>query len=59
MIEDASFIWWFIRPATHYPTIELRICDSCTRLDDVVIDRGPYIKRSCEHCLDVLILTTA
>jgi carboxylate-amine ligase len=29
-IRDASFIWWLIRPSTHYPTLELRICDSCT-----------------------------
>ena len=42
MIDDASFIWWFIRPATHYPTIELRICDSCTRLDDVVTIAALY-----------------
>lgn len=42
VIEDASFIWWFIRPATHYPTIELRICDSCTRLDDVVTIAALY-----------------
>lgn len=36
VIEDASFLWWYIRPSAHYPTIELRICDSCTRLEDAV-----------------------
>ena len=36
MIENASFIWWLIRPSTKYPTIEMRICDSCTRVEDAV-----------------------
>ena len=36
IIPDASYIWWAIRPSTRYPTIELRIADSCTRLDDAV-----------------------
>jgi len=33
-IKDAGFLWWAIRPALRYPTLELRICDACTRLDD-------------------------
>ena len=33
-IKDAGFLWWAIRPALRYPTLELRICDTCTRLDD-------------------------
>ncbi len=32
--RDASFLWWAIRPATRYPTLELRIADSCTRVED-------------------------
>lgn len=35
-IGDASFLWWAIRPSLAYPTLELRICDSCTRLDDAL-----------------------
>ncbi|MGU3540511.1 carboxylate-amine ligase [Methylobacterium sp. A54F] len=35
-IDDASFLWWHIRPSVKYPTLELRIADSCTRLDDAV-----------------------
>jgi carboxylate-amine ligase len=33
-VKDASFLWWAIRPALRYPTLELRICDTCTRLED-------------------------
>lgn len=34
IIPDASFIWWSIRPSLRYPTIEMRIADCCTKLDD-------------------------
>ena len=36
IIPDASFIWWTLRPSLGNPTIELRIADSCTRLDDAL-----------------------
>jgi carboxylate-amine ligase len=36
IIPDASYIWWAVRLAVKYPTVELRIADSCTRLDDAV-----------------------
>jgi carboxylate-amine ligase len=36
IIPDGSYIWWSLRPSTAYPTIELRVADSCTRLDDAV-----------------------
>ena len=35
-IEDATKIWWDIRPSARYPTLETRIMDVCTRLDDTV-----------------------
>lgn len=41
-ISDASFIWWLIRPSTKYPTLELRICDSCTRVEDAVAIAALY-----------------
>lgn len=31
-IRDASFLWWVMRPSTKYPTLELRVAGSCTRL---------------------------
>ncbi len=36
VIEDATKIWWDIRPSARYPTVETRICDMCTRLDDAM-----------------------
>ena len=35
-IKDGSELWWDIRPSHAYPTVELRICDLCTSLDDAV-----------------------
>lgn len=34
VIEDASKLWWDVRPSAKYPTIEMRIPDVCTRIDD-------------------------
>lgn len=36
MIEDSTKIWWDLRPSGRYPTLETRIMDVCTRLDDAV-----------------------
>jgi carboxylate-amine ligase len=36
VIEDASHVWWAIRPSTRFPTLELRIADSCTHLEDTL-----------------------
>jgi glutamate---cysteine ligase / carboxylate-amine ligase len=33
-IEDSSYVWWVIRPSRKHPTLELRVADSCTRLED-------------------------
>jgi carboxylate-amine ligase len=35
-IDDASELWWAIRPAARYPTLELRVADACTRVEDSV-----------------------
>ncbi len=35
-IADASFLWWTLRPSNHFPTLELRVADSCTRLEDTL-----------------------
>ena len=32
IIPDQSKIWWDLRPSTHYPTLESRICDVQPRL---------------------------
>jgi carboxylate-amine ligase len=36
LIEDATRIWWDLRPSARYPTLETRVMDVCTRLDDTV-----------------------
>jgi carboxylate-amine ligase len=33
-IPNGSKIWWDVRPHFTYPTIEFRICDACTRVDE-------------------------
>ena len=35
-IKDGSELWWDIRPSHTYPTVEMRICDVCTRLEEAV-----------------------
>jgi carboxylate-amine ligase len=35
-IQDASFLWWTLRPSVKFPTLELRVADACTRLTDTL-----------------------
>jgi glutamate---cysteine ligase / carboxylate-amine ligase len=35
-IPDGSKIWWDVRPHWKYPTLEFRVCDVCTRVDEAV-----------------------
>ncbi len=37
IIANPSYIWWAIRPSHKYPTLELRIADACTRLEDSLV----------------------
>lgn len=41
-VKDAGYLWWAIRPALRYPTLELRICDACTRLEDTLAIAALY-----------------
>lgn len=36
VIEDASKIWWDLRPSVRFPTLETRIADVCTRMEDTL-----------------------
>ena len=36
LIEDSTRIWWDLRPSARYPTLETRVMDVCTRLDDTI-----------------------
>jgi carboxylate-amine ligase len=35
-IPDGTKIWWDLRPNWNYPTLEFRVCDVCTRVDEAV-----------------------
>jgi glutamate---cysteine ligase / carboxylate-amine ligase len=35
-VPDGSKIWWDARPHHAYPTLEFRVCDVCTRVDEAV-----------------------
>jgi carboxylate-amine ligase len=36
LIQDSSRIWWDLRPSKRFPTLETRIMDVCTRLEDTI-----------------------
>jgi len=42
MIEDATKVWWDLRPSARFPTLEMRIADVCTRLDDAIAIAALY-----------------
>ena len=48
-IPDQSFLWWAIRPSLRYPTLELRIADSCTAWADAISIAALY--RCLVHAL--------
>jgi carboxylate-amine ligase len=35
-IEEPTKIWWDIRPHPKFPTLEFRMCDCCTKIDEVI-----------------------
>ena len=35
-IPDGTKVWFDVRPNHNYPTLEFRICDVCTRIDEAV-----------------------
>ena len=43
VIEDASKIWWDLRPSSRFPTLEMRVTDVCTRLEDGVCVAAMYV----------------
>ena len=36
LIDDSTRIWWDLRPSARFPTLETRIMDVCTKLEDTV-----------------------
>ncbi len=43
VIEDATKLWWDVRPSARFPTLELRIPDICTRLKDGVAVAAVFV----------------
>jgi carboxylate-amine ligase len=37
VIADCSHLYWDVRPSYHLPTLEFRLADVCTEVDDVVL----------------------
>jgi len=43
VIEDATKLWWDVRPSARYPTIEMRIADICTSMEDGLTVAALYV----------------
>ena len=43
LLEDPSKIWWDLRPNVKLPTLEMRICDTCTSLKDSISIAALYL----------------
>jgi carboxylate-amine ligase len=51
-IADYTHIWWDVRPHPRLGTLEMRVCDAVTRLEDVVAITAFYqaiVKMYCEQ----------
>ncbi|MFQ5707973.1 MAG: carboxylate-amine ligase [bacterium] len=35
-IEEPTKIWWDIRPHPNFPTLEIRVCDCTTKIDEII-----------------------
>ncbi len=42
VISDPGMIYFDVRPSSHLPTIELRVCDACHSLDTVILIAGLF-----------------
>jgi YbdK family carboxylate-amine ligase len=40
LIDDASMLYWDVRPSIHYPTLEFRAADVCADIDVAVLYAG-------------------
>ena len=36
VIENTTKMWWDVRPSPRYPTVEMRVMDCCTSIDDAM-----------------------
>jgi carboxylate-amine ligase len=42
LIEDATKIWWDLRPSARFPTLEMRITDVCPLVEDAIAIAALY-----------------
>jgi len=50
-IEDASKIYWDLRPSLHFETLEFRVADVCSTVDEAVMIAG-LCRALARACLD-------
>ena len=43
IIEDSTMVWWHIRPSERYPTVEMRVTDLPTRMEDSIALAAMYV----------------
>jgi len=43
LIEDATKIWWDLRPSARFPTLEMRLCEVCPLLEDALCVAALYL----------------
>jgi len=43
LVEDSSKLWWDVRPSARFPTLEMRIADVCTRIEDGITIAALYV----------------
>ena len=43
LIEDATKIWWDLRPSARFPTLEMRVTDVCSLIDDAMTIAALYL----------------
>ncbi len=43
VIEDASKVWWDLRPSVRFPTLEMRVTDVTPRIDDALAIAALYV----------------
>ena len=43
VVEDATKLWWDVRPSARFPTLEMRISDIATRVEDTLCLAALYV----------------
>ncbi len=43
LFEDPTMLWWDVRPSHKFPTLEMRITDICTEVDDALCVAALYV----------------